>query len=275
MIALVAAQATGVEVDLAPAVAYLEANALVYAQSGAGQAAKLVLAVVAAGGDPRDVGGVDPLSLAEKGVDPETGWYGKGIYDHALVMLALAAAGEPVPPEAVALLVEPQLRDGSWAFDGSKVEGAGDTNTTAVVIQALFAAGEGENEMTENALEYLASAQDENGGFPFQPGPTTLPDANSTALAVQAIVAAGQDPASADWKDAAAALLAFQNESGAFRYQDEPPDDNLFATTQALPAVAGLALPIGGVAGDGSPEDCGPGTEVAESDGGTPVACAA
>src|SRR3712207_7726676 len=37
-------------------------------------------------------------------------------------------------------------------------------------------------------------------------------------------------------------LTSFQNPSGAFRYMAEPPDDNLYATLQAIPALAGLAF---------------------------------
>jgi hypothetical protein len=41
-----------------------------------------------------------------------------------------------------------------------------------------------------------------------------------------------------------AALAALQNESGAFAWQAAIPDDNLLATVQALPAVAGKAFPL-------------------------------
>ena len=81
-------------------------------------------------------------------------------------------------------------------------------------------------------------------------------DANSTAIVVQAILAVGPDPASADWNTAAAALAGFQNPSGAFRYTDDQPEDNLVATVQAIPAIAGLPYPIAAEAG-------GDGTEVA------------
>lgn len=253
VIALAAARSAGADVDLEPAVAYLEANALAYAQSGPGQAAKLALAVAAAGGDPRDAAGVDPLTLAERSASEETGLYGFGVFDHALTMLALAAAGDEIPAEAVEALRAAQIAEGSWAFDGSTSPGAGDTNTTAMAIQALAAAGQGDDPAVEAALAYLREAQGGAGGFAFQPGDGATADANSTALVVQALIAAGQDPAGAEWNDALGALLAFQNPSGAFRYNDDQPDDNLFATVQALPAVAGRALPIVPAADEGTP----------------------
>ena len=61
---------------------------------------------------------------------------------------------------------------------------------------------------------------------------------------VQALIAAGEDPASAEWGNASAALASFQNGSGAFRYMRDMPDDNLFATVQAIPALAGTPFPI-------------------------------
>ncbi len=244
VIALGAARNSGMDVDLSKSVAYLEQNGLVYAQTGTGQAAKLALAMFAAGEDPHDVAGVDPISLVVRGQREDTGIYGTGVYDHALSIMALTAAGESIPQSAFDALNETQIKDGSWAFDGQNVVGAGDTNTTAVVIQALMAADKGQDPMIEKALAYLKTAQAENGGFAYQPAAQLVPDGNSTALVVQAIIAIGQDPASADWTNAAGVLATFQNPSGAFYYQEQQPDDNLFATLQAIPAIAGQALPI-------------------------------
>jgi hypothetical protein len=254
VIALAAAQNSGFEVDLTSAVAYLESTAIDYSQSGTGQAAKLALTIIAAGGDPRDVGGIDSLSLVENGQNQDTDIYGLGIYDHALSILAIVAGGGTVPESAIDALRDTQIEDGSWAFDGKPDVGAGDTNTTAMVIQALVAADEGDDPMVESALDYLKAAQADTGGFGFQTTNPAVSDANSTALVVQAIIAVGQDPASDEWGNAAAALAAFQNASGGFRYNDDPPDDNLFATVQAIPALAGLALPIMAAEGEGTPE---------------------
>jgi hypothetical protein len=249
ILALAAARNTGLAIDLKKAVDYLEQNALVYTQSGPGQAAKLVLAVVAAGGDPTDIARVDPLSIVQVSARSETGLIGFGPFDHALGVLALVATGTDVPPAAIDVFRTTQLDDGSWSFDGTTANGGGDTNTTAIVIQALAAAGQGEDPMVARALDYLKSTQTAAGGFPYQRGQTPKGDANSTAIAVQAILAVGQDPASADWKDAASALAAFQNPSGAFRYTDDESDDNLFATVQAIPAIAGQPYPIAARAG--------------------------
>jgi len=236
--------------SLAAAIAYLEQNGAPYAQTGPGQAAKLALAAVTGGRDPRDFGGLDLVAamtapLATPVPDGVAGIYGDDLYDHALVLLALAAAGEPAPPEAIDALRVAQAEDGSWSFTGATDPGAGDSNTTALVIQALVATGNGDDPMIAAGLEGLRAMETVNGQFAFQASDPMLADANSTALAIQAIVAAGQDPSSADqWANAARGLTAFQNVSGAFRYQDNDPADNLLATLQAIPAMAGLPLPI-------------------------------
>lgn len=244
VIALGAARKTGIDVELSNAVGYLATNANTYAQSGTGQAAKLALAMIAAGENPRDAGGVDPLALVEHGQREDTGIYGTGIFDHALCIMALAASGQSVPPSAIDALKTTQIKDGSWAFDARDVVGSGDTNTTAVVIQALVIAGHGQDPTINKALEYLKTAQANDGAFGYQPAQPLVPDANSTALVVQAIIAAGQHPASAEWKNASGALSAFQRPTGAFFYNEQQAGDNLFATVQAIPAIAGQALPI-------------------------------
>ena len=199
--------------------------------------------MVAVGVDPATLAGDQgDLLLAMGAANPETGLYGQGVYDHALVLLARAAANAPVSPPDIEALRARQIADGTWAFAGTTEAGTGDSNTTAVVLQALIAAGRGTDPMVEAGLAALRALQAETGGFPFQPGGDA--DANSTALAVQAIVAAGADPTGAEWRDAAGALLAFQNASGALRYTDAEPPDNLYATVQAIPALAGLPLPV-------------------------------
>lgn len=252
IIALSAAGAAGVDVSepLALAWAYMNEQAIVYAQTGASQAAMLSLAAAAAGQNPSEVNGVLPLTLATSLVNEETGLYGSGVYDHAIILMAMAVAGEAVPSEAVSALEDVQIDDGSWAFDGMTSEGAGDSNTTAMVIQALVAIGEADNDMIEPAVGYLATTAEAPGRYGFSPAAPIVPDANSSALVVQALIATGVDvEASGDL----AGLASFQNVSGAFRYQDEDPADNAFATVQAVPALAGAALPVIGEGGASTP----------------------
>jgi hypothetical protein len=211
---------------------------------GVGTVAKVSTAVVAVGLDPTDFGGRDLIGELEAAYDADTGSYGGSIFDQALVILALANADRDVPQGAVDHLLDYQTEDGAWSFTGDTAENTGDTNTTALVIQALAAAGH--EAEAEPALDYLRGVQNEDGGWPYQ-NPSdfgTETDANSTALVLEAIEAMGQT--AAEWQmgeaDPLSALLALQNDSGSFSFQASFPGDNALATIQAIPAVAGITL---------------------------------
>lgn len=248
VIALVAAEHRGIDSSavIDEAVAYLESGdgALVYAQTGAGQAAKLVHGIVAIGGNPQDFAGVDALALLEQSPDADTGLYGTGVYDHALALLALAATDSDIPDEAFTAIENSQTPEGGWAFDGSVTESAADGNTTSLTVQALVAAGEGDSQLVADGLSYLQTTLVDSTGATFQPGAGTPADANSTALVMQAVLAVGDDPSSDAWGDLPAALSAFQNETGAFYFNADDTSDNIFSTVQVIPAVAGLAQPV-------------------------------
>lgn len=216
-------------------------TALVFAQTGPGQAAKLALALIAVGKNPRDLAKVDPLIIVEHGQNDQTGIYGTGIFDHALCLLALTAAGEQdkISASAIDALRATQAENGGWAYDGGTDSTKVDGNTTALVIQALVASGHKDSELVTKGLKYLASTQAKSGAYAFNDQQGSAPDANSTAFAIQGLVATGADTA-----DAMQALSAFQNDSGAFRYNDAQKDDNLLSTIQAIPALAGQAFPI-------------------------------
>jgi LPXTG-motif cell wall-anchored protein len=216
------------------------------AAKDAGVAAKFVLAALQAGQNPRVLGGTDELAAVEKSYNTATGRYGKDVTAHALALLALHAAGTPVRQEATTALEKLQLSDGGWSFDGTTASGS-DTNTTSLAYQALVSTG-GTNQARQKAMAYFHAQQNADGGFPYSQTSKfgNASDANSTALSVQAILASGQSPN--DWakngKTPLDRLLAFQNPSGAFRFQDAQPADNQLATYQAIPAVMGKSYPL-------------------------------
>ncbi|MBA2598931.1 MAG: terpene cyclase/mutase family protein [Chloroflexia bacterium] len=253
--------------SLAAAIAYLEQNGAPYAQTGPGQAAKLALAAVTGGRDPRDFGGLDLVAamtapLATPVPDGVAGIYGDDLYDHALVLIALVAAGETIPETAIDPLRASQGPDGGWAFDGSTAPGSADSNTTALVVQALAASGHGDDPMVERGLAFLASLSAPDGsGFAYGPSDPLVADANSTALVAQALIAAGENPAAREWGNAPLALARFQTPDGGLRYLVSDEEPNLLATLQAIPAMAGLPLPVatGCAAGDDTlPAGCLP-----------------
>jgi hypothetical protein len=150
----------------------------------------------------------------------------------------------PFEPGALQAVVAAQTPDGSWGFNGDPTAGTGDSNTTAVAVQALVAI-DGDPALIQAGLAYLETLQDDRGAIAYDNNfPPLTGDANSTALAVQAFVAAGADPSGLPGGDLLAALGMFQNPSGAFQFQPAYPDDSLLATVQAVPALLLRAYPI-------------------------------
>jgi LPXTG-motif cell wall-anchored protein len=217
-------------------VSYLGNQAAGYATKSVGAAAKLTLAVVAAGKDPRSFGGVDLLAEIGKSYNAATGQYGADVTGHCLALLAARSVGANAPQAAIARLQALQNADGGWSFDGQAASGS-DTNTAALCAQALV----GHAVDAQRALAYLRSQQNPDGGFPYSKTSSfgSDSDANSTALAIGALSALGQDAAAARQ-----ALIALQNPSGAFRYQAAQPDDNALATYQALLGLSNRPHPV-------------------------------
>jgi hypothetical protein len=232
---------------------FLQDNATTYGATTGG-AAKLTLAAVAAGLDPSHFGGLDLVRAVSSKYDQGTGLYDPQIYVDSLAILALKAVGQGVPAQAITALTTRQTPDGSWAFDGKTDSGAGDSNTSALAIAALSAAGAASSAAVSKGLDYLSKCQTPDGGFVYQPGAENPPvaDANSTALAIQALRATGIPADSSTVAHATTALAGFQNADGAFYYRPDAKQDNVLATVQAVPALLELPLPIAAHSAAGS-----------------------
>ncbi|MBN1259663.1 MAG: hypothetical protein JXB35_03195 [Anaerolineae bacterium] len=221
--------------------AYLEAQ-VEMGQDAAGLS-RLVLGVQALGLDPRAFAGRDLVSDLLALQDAGSAQFGDSLYAHAYALLALHNAGEPLPQDAVAALLDAQLEDGSWAMMAG--DAAADTNTTALAVQALLAAGE--REAAQAALPYFTAMQNEDGGFPWQKPSDwgTDTDANSTAVVLQALLALGESPGA--WAPGGQtpgdALWGLRDAAtGGFNWQLAMPGANVMATAQAVQALGGLTL---------------------------------
>jgi hypothetical protein len=230
---------------------YLAANGAATASS-AGNAAKVILAVAAAGKDPRTFSGVDLVYALEQqlGDDGKFGGETETLAGHCLAIMALKSVSRPIPPAAVDWLKAHQIEDGTWSWNGDTTPGSGDNNSAAYAVMALVAAGEpADGEVIAKTVNHFHAQQNTDGGFPYiNPSEWgTDTDSNSTAVVIQALIAAGENPQGTAWtKDGntpLSALLALQNESGAFAWQATMPDDNFLSTIQAVPAIAGKAFP--------------------------------
>lgn len=219
----------------------LKQNGKAYAKTGAGASGKFALAQSAARACfPKKT------KLPSNYYDANTGAYAAGTGEHAFAMLGTAALNETIPAGAVIFLKSLQQGNGGWEWS----PGWGtDTNSTALALQALIAAGEPTSSTAiANGLAYLAAAQNTDGGFPYDPDSTfsTASDANSTAWVIQALNATGEDPFAAEWTKNAnpiTFLLSLQKSNGSFEWQSGT-GGNLLATQQALPALLNNQYPI-------------------------------
>ena len=216
--------------------------------------------------DPTAFGGQDLLTALDATYDSTTHAYGDGeTYTQSLAILALTAAadaGHPLPAAAVTELISAQDTDGSWDFQGVKdAAGGGDTNSTAIALQALIAAGTATSDASiTGALTYLHAEQLSDGGFPYSDafGPP-FSDPDSDANVIQGLLVAGEDPGAAAWTKsghtALTNILTFQSASnGGFTYPGNPGPD-AFTTSQVPAGIARVPFPgsTGWTAGNGVP----------------------
>jgi hypothetical protein len=238
--------------------AYLSTRAAA-ACATAGACGELIQAVAAAGLNPASFGGVDLLTTLDGFYDTATGVFGDGeAFTQSLAVQGLVAAAQPVPAAAVHHLVTAQDSDGGWDFQLIKDDpnaatdfDSSDTNSTAMVLMALNAAGS--HARNPSALAWLHTQQDADGGFPYQAGFGTDPD--STALVLQALFAAAQNPSAPAWALDAhtplANLIATQDQDGGYTFPGNPAPDP-FTTAQVPPALELQAYPAHGVFATGT-----------------------
>ncbi len=200
-----------------------------------GAAAKIVMASAAAGVDPRRLGGVDYLARMRRGgVAP--GRFGSTAFDHGLAMIALRAAGRPVPRGAVTALRASRSGPG-WSFDLDPGDPP-DLDSTALSVIALRAAGvRATNPVVRSATTWIARER-AGGGWTSTSG--TAANANSTALATRALLAAGRRPTSS-----LAFLRSLQERSGAVRHTRSRGGNRALATIDAVAPLAGVSLASG------------------------------
>ena len=212
--------------------------------ASAGNCGYLIQVALAAGADPRAFGGLDLIARLGAYYDSSTGEYGSATaFDQALAIQALVADGRPVPAAALTFLHDAEDSDGGWGYldvhDDPNAD-TSDTNSTAMVLMALDAAGDHSRDSA--GLAWLHTLQNTDGGFSFQGGGS---DPDSTALVLQAIIATGASPTSPAWTVSGhtplAELVATQDPSGAYNGVSGP---DAFTTSQVPPALDGTPFPI-------------------------------
>ncbi len=231
-----------------------------------GRLAQAILANVALGEDPADVGGIDlvaRLQATERTVSPNVGLFGNasptfdGAYRQGLALLALASVNVDAPA-AEAWLVDQQCGTGSWvayradtavpcpAVDVANWSGP-DTNSTALALLGLTAQGVTPD---ADAQAWLESVRTPSGAFPYFGDPASAPDASSTGLSLAAL----RTVTGATDTEGQAGLRTFQIPCGAedpadiggLFYQaaggEELPDN--LSTAQGLWGLGDVAFPV-------------------------------
>ncbi|NLG28019.1 MAG: hypothetical protein GX557_08915, partial [Chloroflexi bacterium] len=226
---------------------YLASHAATYANAtNAANAGRLLVALVAANLDPRAFSGQDYVA-ATLAYHAGAGSFGVSATEQAWAILGLTAAREPLPAGAVAVLVSRQQADGGW--DGGW---GSDTRTTALALQALIAAGYDpeSSDVLADGLAYLEAHRAPTGGYYASSAwGTNTADTFSTATCIQAMLSLDENPLAparqVAGRSALDDLLARQIAGGGF---GEQPSDGatVAATTAALPALFGRALPLAG-----------------------------
>ncbi len=233
--AIVALAAAGrSRASLEPRLTTLSASASAYATT-AGGAGKVVLATIAAGGNPRALAGVDYIARIER--QYSAGRYGVTAYDQALSMLALRAAGAPTPAAAVTALRAARGK-GGWGFALRRTS-PDDVSATGLTIEAMRAVGVSKTDPgLKGATAWLVAQVNTRGGFGID-GRGRATEANATAIAIQALRAMGRTPATTTRR----VLRKLQEADGGFRFTATSRESRLLATLDAVVALSGHRLP--------------------------------
>jgi hypothetical protein len=223
---------------------YIQGNSASFANSNAGGAGKLAVGLAATAGC-WPVGAKKPLDYYQA----TTGAFSSGSGHQAWGMMGTRALNQAIPALAGQKLRSLAQSNGGWEwFPGWGT----DTNSTALAIQALLAAGElpGSPPISQG-LAYLDQAQNGDGGFPYDPDSpfVTSSDTNSTAYVVQALLAAGEVVTGTRWTVAGGQtplsyLLSRQLADGGFEWQAGQGQSNTIATWQVIPALLGQPFPL-------------------------------
>ncbi|MBA3690248.1 MAG: hypothetical protein H0W82_02405 [Actinobacteria bacterium] len=216
---------------------------------GVGVRAKIVMAAVAGGDDPRSFGGVN-LVKAIRLTEAGDGRYGSAaVFDQALAILALRAAGVTASTQAIRWLGSARCADGGWQYDEPAAAGddehclstvdpggdyfTSDSNTTSLAVQVLR-----NGTRVSRALSFFTTLRDGSAGWGYSQCCTTT-DTNSTAMVIQAYVAAGMAVPSGGFST----LAQLQRACGAWPYQAGGPAD-IGATIGAILGILRQPLPV-------------------------------
>lgn len=247
--AMVAAKRAGAKVKTSSRNRFrdaVKADANSYAQS-AGSAAKVILAAVSAGNDPRCFGPTgeqsDFVAIVRDEYNSKTGQYGRTAFDHGLAMIALKAAHTKIPSKAVKFAKSRRGKFG-WGF-GLVAKNGDDIESTAIMIQGMRAAGVSrKNKGLMAAMNWITYQRNTDGGY--NPNVSTVAletQADTTAYAIMAADAMNSHKRL--MKKAKRALRALQKTNGGFRNSVSVDGTQKgIQTSNAVIALSGAHFPV-------------------------------
>ena len=208
--------------------------------------ARSILAITAAGENPRDFGGVDYVGRLK-------GYYNNNqigsvnlLNDDFWGVLALISAGESqssaIITDSVNFIKDNQdVTDHGWSHG---VGGASGSDNTAAAVMALIAGGEDAgSEVILNALAYLKTQQQNSGGFQSEGSTNSAVD----SWVINAIVATGQSPTGGNWvkngNNPVGHLLSLQIADCSFNWTVSLRSNPEWLTAYAIPALLGQSYP--------------------------------
>jgi len=213
---------------------------------------RIILAVTAAGFDPRDVAGYDitvPLGDFNRTI-----W--QGINGATWALIALDSLDYPVPRNEnaarqatremyIAEILRRQTHDGGWnlvagARGSVEPTDRADTDITGMVLQALanYQDRGDVREATDRALARLSQMQTAQGGFESWAGYMTVESAAQVLVGLSALGVAIDDTRFVkNGYTIVDNILMFQNANGSFRHTLDSTTQNQLSTEQAFYAL--------------------------------------
>lgn len=218
--------------------------------------AKRILSITASGENPYDVNGVNLVSGLE-------GYYinnqiGSTAVDNDDIFGLLALLASKVDPasqiitDTTSFIISNQHSDGGFSYSTDPKAGS-DIDDSASALMALVSAQKaGVSNINlqvaiDSAKSYILSHQNTDGGFAYDPNPTTSWDTtsnvSSTSWVIMAFAALGLQNDS-HMTNAQTYILSTQQSDGSFPYQPSFPPGDTFDTSYALLALEGVYWPI-------------------------------
>jgi energy-coupling factor transport system substrate-specific component len=202
----------------------------------AGDVARTILALDAAGVDTRDFGGQNLVTrlLAQR---KRNGSYQRWPATSAYAVLALRAVdAEAAATKTVEWLRKVQGKDGSW---GNLPRQEGTPEITGAVLQVLSPG----SEAADRALAYIREEKRPNGAY--APGRNLAANTPATSWAAQGLLSVGEDPAAfGPGKSPFAYMREMQAEDGYFLKEPGMDIDRIWVTADVLVALSGHHLPV-------------------------------